>query len=188
MFDRETWLFINSFAPWLAALGTVAAVIVSLYLARRALRLDIRVFAQIVATFGMEPSEEFFKIGVVNHGRKAVVSQIVWWSLGFGRRKQFWIVPPPKNLLSTELQSLLSTGLPCELDFGKNADFFFPTATFNETGRPLLEHVRDSVFPQLTVRLLRVGVVASTNQHFRIPLDAYLRKFILERSRQIKQT
>ena len=179
LFDRETWLFINSFAPWLAALGTVAAVIVSLYLARRALRLDIRVFAQIVATFGMEPSEELFKIGVVNHGRKAVVSQIVWWSLGFGRRKQLWIVLPPRNHLST--------GLPCELDFGEKADFFFPTATFNETGRPLLEHVRDSVFPQLTVRLLRVGVVASTNQYFRIPLDAYLRKFILERSRQIKQ-
>ena len=46
LFDRETWLFINSFAPWLAALGTVAAVIVALYLARRASRLDIRVFGQ----------------------------------------------------------------------------------------------------------------------------------------------
>ena len=180
LFDKETWLFINSFAPWLAALGTVAAVIVSLYLARRALQLDIRVFAQIVGTFGMEPSEELFRIGVVNHGRKAVVSLIVWGSLGFGRRKHLWIVPPQKHPLST--------GLPCELDFGKKADFFFPTATFNETARPLLEHVRDSVFPQLTVRRLRVGVVASTNQYFRIPLDAYLRKFILERSRQIKQT
>ena len=180
MFDRETWLFINSFAPWLAALGTVAAVIVSLHLARRASRLDIKVFAQIVATFGMEPSEELLKIGVVNHGRKAVVSQIAWLSLGFGRRKKLWLVLPPNNRLSTRL--------PCELDFGKTADLFFPTSTFNETGRPLLEHVRDSVFPQLTVRLLRVGVVASTNQYFRIPLDAYLRKFILERSRQIKQT
>ena len=45
LFDRETWLFINGFAPWLAALGTLLAVIVSLHLARRASRLDIRVFA-----------------------------------------------------------------------------------------------------------------------------------------------
>ena len=124
MFDRETWLFINSFAPWLAALGTVAAVIVSLYLARRALRLDIRVFAQIVATFGMEPREELFRIGVVNHGRKAVVSQLVWWPLGFGRRMH-WIVLPPRNHLSTEL--------PCELDFGEKADaLLIPTGGRNE--------------------------------------------------------
>jgi hypothetical protein len=32
-FDRETWTFVNSFAPWLSAIGTLAAVITSLYLA-----------------------------------------------------------------------------------------------------------------------------------------------------------
>ena len=64
-----------------------------------------------------------------------------------------------------------SSKVPCELDFGKEAHFLFPTATFNKLERPLLEHVKDSVFPQLTVRLLRVGVLASTDQYFRIPLD-----------------
>ena len=98
MFDRETWLFINSFAPWLAALGTVAAVIVSLYLARRASQPDIRVFANLISWFGqLLPKKTFFRISVVNHSRKAVVNTIQWCSLGFGRRKQGWIMLPPND-------------------------------------------------------------------------------------------
>ena len=81
-----------------------------------------------------------------------------------------------------------STKLPCELNFGEEANFFFPTATFNETGRLLLEHVRDSKFPRLTVRLLRVGVVTSIYQYFRAPLDHHMRKYILGLSRQISKT
>ena len=37
--DRATWQFINSFSSWLSAIGTVAAVIVALYLARRDKRI-----------------------------------------------------------------------------------------------------------------------------------------------------
>jgi len=31
--NRETWQFINTFAPWFSALGTIFAVIISLRLA-----------------------------------------------------------------------------------------------------------------------------------------------------------
>ena len=162
MFDRETWLFINSFAPWLAALGTVLAVIVSLRLARRISRPDIRVFIRLISLFGQEIPKKFFvQIDAVNHSRKAVVNTIAWWSwrpLGFGRRKQGWIVLP--------LHDPHSTTLPCELDFGKEASFFFPFDAVHESWKSLLEHVDDSKFLWLTVRLLRVGVVTSTDQYF----------------------
>ena len=129
LFDRETWLFINSFAPWLAALGTVLAVIVSLRLARRISRPDIRVFISLISLFGQEiPKKVFVQINAVNHSRKAVVNTIAWWSwrpLGFGRRKQGWIVLPQHDPHSTTL--------PCELDFGKEASFFFPIDTFHES-------------------------------------------------------
>ena len=175
MFDRETWLFINSFAPWLAALGTVAAVIVSLYLSRRASRLDIRVFTRIILSTA---NEQIFQLHAVNHNREAIVSTVAWWSLGFGRQKQTWIFSPPDETFSAML--------PCELGFGKGASFFFPTEMFiKERGMSVLEHVRDSKFPRLTVRLLRVGVVTSTDQCFRAPLNHHTRKFILGLSRQI---
>ena len=172
MFDRETWLFINSFAPWLAALGTVAAVIVSLFLARRASRPDIRVFTNLISLFGQEiPKKVCVQINAVNHSRKAVVNTIAWWSLGFGRREQGWIVLPPDDPRSTKL--------PCELDFSGEANFLFPFATFQEPWKSLLEHVGESRFPWLTVRLLRVGMVTSTGQYFGAPLNHKMREVVL---------
>jgi hypothetical protein len=49
--DQETWRFINTFAPWLSAIGTLTAVAVSLYLARRSDRqkLEVRVGLRNVA-------------------------------------------------------------------------------------------------------------------------------------------
>ena len=181
LFDRETWLFINSFTPLLTALGTVAAVLVSIvliYLYRRASRPDIRVSTSI--TSEPLPGKLFFRISVVNHSRKAVVKSIVWWSRGFGRRRQGWFVPP-RNIYS------YSTELPCDLDFAQEAHFFFPIETFHDHGKSLLEHVRDSKFPRrvslvlerLTVRCLRVGVITNTGQYFGAPLDPQMREAIL---------
>ena len=81
-----------------------------------------------------------------------------------------------------------STKLPCELDSGEEASFLLPIATFNDHAKLVLEHVRDSTFPWLTVRRLRVGVITRTDQHFLAPLDHYMQKFILDRSRQIGKT
>ena len=173
MSDQTTWLFINSFAPWLAALGTVASVIVSLYLALRASRSDIRVFICIIQLFDSDPKEKLLQISAVNHSRKAVVKTIMWRSLGcFGRRKQDWIVQPldPR-----------STKLPCDLGFGEEANFLIQI----DHAKLVLEHVRDSKFPWLTVRRMRVGVITRTGQYFLAPLDHSMRKSILDRSRQI---
>ena len=41
----ETWHFVNSFTPWLAAFGTLAAVITSLYLASKQMKVKLRVSA-----------------------------------------------------------------------------------------------------------------------------------------------
>ena len=178
LFDRETWLFINSFTPLLAALGTVAAVLVSIYLYRRASRPDIRISTSI--TSEPLPGKLFFRISAVNHSRKAVVKSIVWWSRGFGRRRQGWFVPP-RNLYS------YSTELPCDLGFAQEAHFFFPIETFHNHGKSLLEHVRDSKFPRRvalvlerrTIRRLRVGVITNTGQYFGAPLDQKMREVIL---------
>jgi len=46
-----------------------------------------------------------------------------------------------------------------------------------------VEIVRDA---SLHARIL-TGVVSSTGHKFRVPLDAPLRKFVLERSRQVEE-
>lgn len=54
--DVEFWKFINTFAPWLSALGTIAAVVVSLYLARRdkSIRLEVSAGHRLLATPGVK--------------------------------------------------------------------------------------------------------------------------------------
>jgi hypothetical protein len=177
--DRETWRFINTFAPWFSALGTLTAVIVSLYLARRAAKLDVRVNLSVVSLFsqgqnlsGVPP---YFNITVVNHGREAVIKGIGWrqrWPT-----RHVWSQIPPNDPLSTKL--------PARLEFGDTATLLFPTTTFNADAKPILEHVKLSRFPKLTVRLLRAGVYASTGEEFLVRFDKHIRRFILERAAQI---
>ena len=174
--DQDTWRFINTFAPWLSAFGSLLAVVTSLRLARRASRLDLRVNLAIVK-MGVPgqaaPWQEFLQVRVVNHSREAVVKGIQWW---VAWSKQQWIVLPPADAYSTKI--------PARLDFGEEALFLFPTATFNRDGQRLLEHLNESKVPQLTVRRLRAGIYTSTGQTFRVPLDAHMRRFMLERARQ----
>jgi len=179
MFDRETWRFINTFAPWLSAVGSLAAVVVSLYLARRNTRLDLRVFPALarVGIPGQKNTwENFFQIRVVNHGgRDAVVNGVGWWWRGFPRRN--WLHLPPDNVYSAQV--------PKKLAFGEEACVLYPLATFNRDAAPLLKHIAAAWFPEVSVRLIRVGVFTSTGQQFRVPLDAHLRQFFLERSKQV---
>ena len=166
LFDRETWLFINSFTPLLAALGTVAAVLVSIYLYRRASRPDIRISTSI--TSEPLPGKLFFRISAVNHSRKAVVKSIVWWSRGFGRRRQGLVCAATKPLL-------ILNGAPMRSGLRPGSAFLFPIETFHNHGKSLLEHVRDSKFPRRvalvlerrTIRRLRVGVITNTGPVFR---------------------
>jgi hypothetical protein len=181
MFDQDTWRFVNTFAPWLSAIGTLTAVIVSLYLARRASRLALRVFLAIITTVYQDDyrtqTTEFVKISVVNHGRTAVVTGFGWLWLWGSRKKRNWVILPPVGVDTTRF--------PKKLEFGEEATILLPTATFNKDSEWFLQAIRSSWFPHLEVRLLRVVVFASTGQRFRVPLDRHLRKFMLDRASQI---
>ena len=183
MSDQTTWLFINSFAPWLAALGTVASVIVSLYLALRASRSDIRVFICIIQLFDSDPKEKLLQISAVNHSRKAVVKTIMWRSLGcFGRRKQDWIVQPldPR-----------STKLPCDLGFGEEANCrrseqvgIGKSEVSRETieaGTRVLQDVAERDFSKVDVLIIYLDGIQFGNHHVlaAVGVDADGKKYVL---------
>jgi hypothetical protein len=182
--DKEAWRFINTFAPWFSGLGTLLAVITSLWLALRASRLKLRVFPAIVKIFYEDDirseSPEFLQIRVVNHGRSAVVAGIGWWRLRGIRTSKKWVILPPGGTFTTRL--------PKRLEFGEEAAILLPTATFNADAISLLQDITASRFPSLRVRFLRVGVFASTGQQFRVAPDQYVRKFLLERASQIPKS
>jgi len=83
-----------------------------------------------------------------------------------------WVQLPPREF---------STELPVKLAFGDEAFLRFPTSTFNQDAKSLLDEIKAMKLPSLTVRRLRVGVYASTGENFRTPLDRHMRRFVLER-------
>src|SRR5688572_17908988 len=73
--------FAGQLATWLSAIGTIAAVVVALYLARARDRITLRLHAYTILLFspGNDEVPEFVSIEVTNVGRRtATVSQIGW--------------------------------------------------------------------------------------------------------------
>ncbi|MBG0881932.1 hypothetical protein H0X90_34595 [Burkholderia sp. 9775_39] len=69
--DKEHWDFINSFANWISAFGTVGAVVVSLWLAMRPERIALSVSAgiRVVIIPGVQvPPARYITISAVNRG------------------------------------------------------------------------------------------------------------------------
>lgn len=66
----ECWKFINSFAPWFSAIGTISAVVVSLYIALSSRKISINISSDIF-DFGNE--NRSLIITVTNTGLRTVV-------------------------------------------------------------------------------------------------------------------
>src|SRR2546428_709130 len=156
--DRETWKFINTFAPWLSAFGTLLAVIVSLLLARRSTAAKVQVHAgmyRVVSPgqkFGDAPS--YFKIGVVNLGIRPVTVAGLMWKFRTLPVKRNWIVIPPVDAASTPI--------PARLEQGGTAHFLIPEAIFDAESKPVFNVLRGYWFPTYRASLHRVGVYLTT--------------------------
>jgi len=91
IFNKETWQFINTFAPWLSAIGTFAAVLVSLYLARQASMLNLNITAghRVILTPGKKgPYPEFISISIINTGNRDLQITDIGWKVGFFKKKR----------------------------------------------------------------------------------------------------
>lgn len=169
---KAQWEMINSFANWLAAVGTVAAVIVSLYLASRnthkaQLSCGLRI---LIGPGSEEPYPEYVVFRVVNHGDRLLrVTQIGW-------RSGLW-----KKRYAIQLyEETMSSKLPVDLEHGQEAQWFIPT---NVAGEPwpsyfsraaLLPHYRLACFT------LRAQAHTSIGKIFEAKPEANLRSKLLQ--------
>ena len=111
--DRATWQFINSFSSWLSAIGTVAAVIVALYLARRdkRIRLEVSAGIRLIVTQGIKGNPpEFLTIRVTNIGHREAQLTNIGWKIGFFRKK---------HAVQTTIRDGISSELPLRLKDGE---------------------------------------------------------------------
>ncbi|WP_460456261.1 hypothetical protein [Arenimonas alkanexedens] len=117
---QEQWDFINSFSGWLAAVGTIAAVCVSLWLARNATRPKARLNANMVITIGAGlPSNEFLNFSIVNTGDRPIrITNIGWKSGVFKKRFAIQL---------TGQSPEMSSPIPVDLSHGQTGNWFVDT-------------------------------------------------------------
>jgi hypothetical protein len=85
----------NTVGTWLAAIATFLAVLVSLYLAQKSDRVNLRASAGIRMVFAGDgsPPEEHVGVNVVNLGDRPVNVTAIGWRIGSRRNKRFCIQP-----------------------------------------------------------------------------------------------
>ncbi len=161
--DQETWKFINTFAPWLSAFGTLSAVIISLYLARRADRigLEVRVGIRTLAVRGGGPNHgtEFLFVSVTNLARRSATLTVLHWrpvpwrKFGFG-----WIAP----------ENSFSSQFPITLTDGQSANYAMPMSEFRKNFSSFARETFSGFRGWVRLHLLRFQVFTSTGRSFSV--------------------
>lgn len=171
--DRETWEFINSFSPWLSAFGTIAAVIVALYLARidKRVRLEVSAGIRLMVTPGVSgPHPEYLVIRIVNIGHREAQITNIGWKVGFLKKKL---------AVQTTIKDGLSSDLPVRLKDGQEASYYIP---LNERTNWLKGFVHDFLPNKfrLRSRFIRVTVHTSIGKSFETKIEKGLRNRLID--------
>lgn len=143
----ECWKFINSFAPWLSAFGTLSAVVVSLYIALSNRKISIAISSEI---FDFGNGNESLIIKVTNTGLRTVVinnQACICFRVGrFNKKKNIGI---GSNYI--DLQK--SSTFPCRLTEGETLDLVVNIANSNGNwlGNFKNQYLKDSSISTLRV-------------------------------------
>lgn len=167
--DKAHWDFINSFANWISAFGTVGAVVVSLWLALRPERLSLSVSASIkvVVIPGVEtPPIKYIAISAVNCGKRVVKVTAIGWTYGRRRGKS------RRSLfqLPGDQRDGMSSPIPILLEDGQQAQWMFQKEKWLEQCNKL--YSRDW---RRTVDTFALEVSTSVGLVFRAPVDRTLK-------------
>ena len=146
----QEWEIINGFANWLAAIGTIAAVVVSLWLARRQDKPRGNIWADVSPVYFSKNSPNnrtYLIVKAVNVGDRPIT--VTHLSLSFGLFKKVYVAIPKA---CPEISALL----PVELPYGKEVEWYIPLETeqFKWVDN-VAKHIIES-HPRVHVRAVRV--------------------------------
>lgn len=174
MFDQDAWKFINTFAPWFSAIGTLSAVILTIHLARkdRNIQLEVSAGHRIIVTPGVPaPYPEYLSIYVVNVGRREAQITNIGWKTGVFK-KQHAIQTPPYNQFSSPL--------PIRLKDGEEAKYLIELSKADDWLKGFTKDML-SPFPRIQCRFAKLRVFTSIGKTFESGLEDGLKKKIVEK-------
>jgi len=171
--DVETWKFINTFAPWLSAIGTLSVVIISLYLARaeKPIKLEVRAGHRIMITpdQGGEHPEYLF-ISAINKGHRIATITNIGWRIGLFKKQ---------HMIQMVTADLDSSALPAKIDDGEEAQWYIP---LNVEDNWIEKFSRDRLppYPRIKIFSLRLRIFTSVGKTFEARIEKSLKDKLLE--------
>jgi hypothetical protein len=172
--SQETWEFINTFAPWFSAIGTVSAVVVSLYLARRDrnVRLQVSAGHRVLITRGSDHRPEYLNIRVVNVGHREAQISNIGWKFGFLKKQ---------HAIQMLEDNTISSALPVRLKDGEEANYFI---SLNDGW--LGEYIDDFLrpFPWIKKHFVKVVVHTSLGTKFESNIENSLKSEISKKCKK----
>ena len=175
MIKQETLQILNTIGTWLAGIGTLSAVIVSLYLARRESSTSIKVSAghRILVTPGQKAKPDYCTIRIVNVGFRPAKITGVGWKVGF-LKKKYGIQTVHGNSLSSQM--------PVKLEHGDEATYFIDFVGDGTYPNWIDEFAKDFLgkTPRLNSLTLKVQAFTSVGKTFEKHIEKGLRQRLIE--------
>ena len=110
----ETIQLLGVLGTWFAGIGTLAASVVALWLARRVEKIKLKAHVGLGVTVGNGRSEECLNFNVTNLGERPVTIISVGWRIGKRKNRKFAIQPLSESSFSQ---------YPKKLEHGETASF-----------------------------------------------------------------
>lgn len=163
----------NAFGAWVAAIGTISAVIVALYLARldRIIRVRLTAGHRLVGPLAdMSKGQDHCSIKAVNMSSRKVTITGVGWRVGFFKKRifeQILSIPP------------YPCTMPITLADGEEATWFIPFKSMDEHPNWIDSFPQGVLgkYPYLASKSLRIFVYTSIGK----PIIAHIEKPLRDR-------
>lgn len=170
MVTMENYNIINTYATIFAAIGTISAVIVSLYFAYSNRKISLKIHNGIFQ--GIEDNEDYILIRILNDGNRAVtISKYFGLQFGFFRKKNVIIG-------FNNIDWSRSSTFPCKLYEGDEAVVIIPIE--QSDGNYLEDFFKNFLVdsPMININTLKLQIYPNLGNTIKVKLDRSIKNAI----------
>lgn len=178
--EEQTLNLILAVGSIFTAIGTVSAVILSLYLARRNRNIDINISANItrqvlLADPPIPDDSEYLSFSITNVGFRDATIRNISWKMGIFNKKYFMQI--------FDFTDPYITRLPAKLEDGDQADLFVKVNDLRNN-KDFLKQLYNGPFKRIWFYFFKVKITTSTGEEFSSRINKRIRKMFLRLQRE----
>jgi hypothetical protein len=189
----ESWTCINSFAPWLAAIGTISTLVWTIRIATNDRRPRVRASNWVLmtktptvlgpsgtATLSTPDFTPFFEAQVVNIGQCPVIIDACSWLIQLDWSTRLVL---KEHQSSSPLVQAEQSTLPSTLKYGERSKFIFDIFTLPPPTHAL-HGVSFKCAAWIRVQSLKFEIRTSVGQYIRVKADSEIKKRVWQEYRR----